>query len=102
VSERHVAARGVHEAVPAISSWSRCAAWPRSRRAHELDPVCHGSAIFEHVENASHYPASSWRASGLVPLCGVLDIRGMMAAAAGVPLVRHIQLHVPCQSAGLG
>jgi hypothetical protein len=30
------------------------------------------------------------------------DIRGMMAAAAGVPLVRRIQLRVPYQSAGLG
>jgi len=59
------------------------------------------SAIFEHVENASRCPASSWRASGLVPLCGVNDIRGMMAAA-GVPLVRRIQQHVPYQSADLG
>jgi hypothetical protein len=60
------------------------------------------SAIFEHVENASRCPASSWRASGLVPLCGVNDIRGMMAAAAGVPLMRRIQLRVPYESAGLG
>jgi hypothetical protein len=46
-------------------------------------------------------PGIELAGGGSVPLCGVNDIRGMMAAA-GVPLVRRIQLRVPYQSAGLG